>query len=121
MLLQNTMKCSTKGAALRKEPHTSLRIMTTFAQKNLSNHGLLKIRHIFAKIIRGQFFKCEGSDNIGYCNYSLLFHGIFCNLFSILIHLYRLHGIFVKTFCIKVFYQQIKRKMCSFHHDGKKF
>ena len=30
-----------------------------------------KWSHIFAKLIRGKFFKCETSDDIGYCNYSL--------------------------------------------------
>ena len=62
--------------------------------------------HIFAKILRGQFFKYETNDDFGYCNYSLLFYVIFCNLFSISIDLYCLHGMFVKTktlFCIKVF------------------
>ena len=69
-------------------------------------HAYGPICHIFAKIIRAKFFKCEASDNIGYCNYSLPSYVIFCNLFSISIHLYCLHGMFVKikTFCIKVFY-----------------
>ena len=65
-------------------------------------NGLL---NSFAKIIRDQFFKCEARYDIGYCNYYLLFYVIFCNLFSILTHLYCLHGMFVKikTFYIKVF------------------
>ena len=82
-------------------------------------HGLLKIRPYmshFRKIIRDQFFKYEASDNIEYCNDSLLFYVIFCNLFSILILLYCLR-LFVK----KKIKTKSKRKMCSFHNDGKKF
>ena len=54
------------------------------------------ICHIFTKLIRGQFFKCEAGYNIGYCNYSLVLYVIFCNIFSILINLYCLHGCLLK-------------------------
>ena len=59
--------------------------------------------HIFSNIIKSQFFKCETSNDIGYCNYFLLFFVIFVIFFSISIHLRCLQGMIVKMFCIKVF------------------
>ena len=89
------------------------------------DHGLLKIRpysHIFAKIIRGQFLKGNGSDDIENCNSSLLFYVIFFNLFWILTHLYCLHGMFVKikTFCIKVFLLTNQKKTMGKNFSTKR-
>ena len=71
--------------------------------------------YIFTKIIRSQFFECKASQNIGKCNYSLLFYVIFWDLFDFD------SFILFRIVCKNKIKTKIKRKMCSFHNDGKKF
>ena len=57
----------------------------------------------------------------GYCNYSLLFYVIFCNLFSILIHLYCLHECLLKykRSALRTFTNKSKGKCANFITMGK--
>ena len=95
------------------------------SSSTLVNSGLLKIRPYmshFRKNYKRSVFQMRG--RLKYWALQLLF-SILCDLLQSFFDfgsfmLFTRMFVKKKTFCIKVF-TKIKRKMCLFHSDGKKF